>query len=143
MQTFLSNYEIKNFNIINDYITAKSGISSIGEAIPRAMTRVFELYSAITQEEFEQKIKNLSPEDAIAYLENKYIEIQFLFGSNLGIREQDVFAIESVIINKENGDYLRDFGKMILKLFPSSPLGDYYIGRYYEEGKMIKKAITH
>lgn len=107
------------------------------------MTRVFELYSAITQEEFEQKIKNLSPEDAIAYLENKYIEIQFLFGSNLGIREQDVFAIESVIINKENGDYLRDFGKMILKLFPSSPLGDYYIGRYYEEGKMIKKAITH
>ena len=143
LQTFLGNYEIENFNIVNDYITTKSSISTIGEAIPRAITKVFELYSAISKDEFDNKIKNLSPEDAIAYLENKYIEIEFLFGSNLGIREQDVFAIESIIIDKENGDYLRDFGKMILKLFPSSPLGDYYIGRYYEEGKMIKKALKH
>lgn len=143
LQTFLGNYEIENFNIVNDYITTKSSISTIGEAIPRAITKVFELYSAISKDEFDTKIKNLSPEDAIAYLENKYIEIEFLFGSNLGIREKDVFAIESIIIDKENGDYLRDFGKMILKLFPSSPLGDYYIGRYYEEGKMIKKALKH
>lgn len=143
LQTFLGNYEIENFNIVNDYITTKSSISTIGEAIPRAITKIFELYSAISKDEFDTKIKNLSPEDAIAYLENKYIEIKFLFGSNLGIREQDVFAIESIIIDKENGDYLRDFGKMILKLFPSSPLGDYYIGRYYEEGKMIKKALKH
>jgi hypothetical protein len=143
LQTFLGNYEIENFNIVNDYITTKSSISTIGEAIPRAITKVFELYSAISKDEFGNKIKNLSPGDAIAYLENKYIEIEFLFGSNLGIREQDVFAIESIIIDKENGDYLRDFGKMILKLFPSSPLGDYYIGRYYEEGKMIKKALKH
>ncbi|MGC6284980.1 MAG: alpha/beta hydrolase-fold protein [Polaribacter sp.] len=143
LQTFLGNYEIENFNIVNDYITTKSSISTIGEAIPRAITKVFELYSAISKDEFDNKIKNLSPGDAIAYLENKYIEIEFLFGSNLGIREQDVFTIESIIIDKENGDYLRDFGKMILKLFPSSPLGDYYIGRYYEEGKMIKKALKH
>jgi hypothetical protein len=143
LQTFLGNYEIENFNIVNDYITTKSSISTIGEAIPRAITKVFELYSAISKDEFDNKIKNLSPGDAIAYLENKYIEIEFLFGSNLGIREQDVFAIESIIIDKENGDYLRDFGKMISKLFPFSPLGDYYIGRYYEEGKMIKKALKH
>ena len=32
---------------------------------------------------------------------------------------------------------------MILKLFPSSPLGDYYIGRYYESGKMFKKALKY
>ena len=143
LQTFLGDYEIENFNIVNDYITTQSSISTIGEAIPRAITKVFELYSPISKDEFDTKIKNLSPEDAIAYLENKYIEIEFLFGSNLGIREQDVFAIESIIIDKENGDYLRDFGKMILKLFPSSPLGDYYIGRYYEEGNMIKKALKH
>ncbi|MAD98055.1 MAG: hypothetical protein CMB99_12080 [Flavobacteriaceae bacterium] len=143
LQTYLDDFEISNFNIINDYVTTSSSISSIGEALSRAMTKVFELYSAISRDEFDTKIKNLSPEDAIAYLENKYIEIEFLFGSNLGIREQDIFAIESIIIEKENGDYLRDFGKMILKIFPSSHLGDYYIGRYYEEGKMIKKAIQH
>ena len=32
---------------------------------------------------------------------------------------------------------------MILKLFPSSPLGDYYIGRYYESGNNIKKALKY
>ncbi len=32
---------------------------------------------------------------------------------------------------------------MILKLFPTSPLGEYYIGRYYESGKMFKKALKY
>jgi hypothetical protein len=32
---------------------------------------------------------------------------------------------------------------MILKLFPSSPLGEYYIGRYYESSKMYKKALNY
>ena len=79
----------------------------------------------------------------IYYLENKYLEIEFLFGTNLGIREKDIYAIENIIIEKENGDKLRDFGKMILKLFPTSHLGDYYIGRYYESGKMFKKALKY
>lgn len=38
---------------------------------------------------------------------------------------------------------MREFVEMILKRFPSSPLGDYYVGRYYEEGKNIKKAVKH
>lgn len=141
IQTALSSLKIKNFNIINDVINTSSTVSSISEAVPRAMTKVFEIYSAITKEEYENNIKDLSPRDAIYYLENKYLEIEFLFGSNLGIREKDIYAIENIIIEKENGDRLRDFGKMILKLFPTSPLGDYYIGRYYESGKMFKKAL--
>ena len=47
------------------------------------------------------------------------------------------------MLEKENGDRLRDFGKMILKRFPQSPMGDYYIGKYYETGKMYKKALKH
>ncbi len=143
LQTGLKSLEIKNFNIINDSIVTPSSISAMAEAIPRAMTKVFEIYSAISKEEFEKNVKHLSPVDAIAYLENKYLEIEFLFGSNLGIRERDIYVVEKIIIEKENGDHLREFGKMILKLFPSSPLGDYYIGRYYESGKMYKKALKH
>ncbi|WP_299050514.1 alpha/beta hydrolase-fold protein [uncultured Polaribacter sp.] len=143
LQKGLSSLKMKNFNVINDTIRTVSSISAMSEAIPRAMTKIFEIYSAISKEEFEENVKDLSPVDAIAYLENKYLEIEFLFGSNLGIREQDIYAIEKIVIEKENGDQLREFGKMILKLFPSSPLGDYYIGRYYESGKMYKKALKY
>ncbi|MEP2434158.1 MAG: alpha/beta hydrolase-fold protein [Polaribacter sp.] len=141
LQTGLSTLKLKNFNIVNDTIKTSSSISAMSEAIPRAINKIFEIYSSISKEEYEKNIKDLSPIDAIAYLENKYLEIEFLFGTNLGIREKDIYAVENIIIEKENGDQLREFGKMILKLFPSSPLGDYYIGRYYESGKQIKKAL--
>ncbi|WP_299052399.1 alpha/beta hydrolase-fold protein [uncultured Polaribacter sp.] len=143
IQKALSLMQMKNFKVINDTINTPSSISAIAETVPRVMTKIFEIYAAITKEEFETKIKDLSPDDAIAYLENKYLEIEFLFGTNLGIRPQDIYAIEDIIIEKENGDKLRDFGKMILKLFPSSPLGDYYIGRYYETGNQTKKALKY
>lgn len=143
VQNGLKDLEIKNFNIISDKITTASSISSISEAVPRALTKIFEVYSAISKEEYDKNIKDLNPSDAIYYLENKYLEIEFLFGTNLGIREKDIYAIENIIIEKENGDKLRDFGKMILKLFPTSHLGDYYIGRYYESGKMFKKALKY
>ncbi|MFT6064335.1 MAG: putative alpha/beta superfamily hydrolase [Polaribacter sp.] len=140
IQTDLSGLEIKNFNVINDVINTSSSISAISEAVPRALTKVFEVYSTISKEEYDNNIKDLTPKDAIYYLKNKYLEIEFLFGSNLGIRERDIYAVENIIIEKENGDKLKDFGKMILEIYPSSPLGDYYIGRYYESSNMLKKA---
>tara|TARA_R110002126_G_scaffold291763_1_gene457103 strand:+ start:3392 stop:4549 length:1158 start_codon:yes stop_codon:yes gene_type:complete len=143
VQNGLKGLAIKNFNVINDNINTVSAVSAIAEGVPRAMTKVFEIYSAISKEEYDKNIKDLSPKDAIYYLESKYLEIEFLFGTNLGIRERDIYAIENIIIEKENGDKLRDFGKMILKLFPTSPLGEYYIGRYYESGKMFKKALKY
>jgi hypothetical protein len=88
-------------------------------------------------------VKHLSPADAIAYLENKYVEIEYLFGSNLKLRQKDIFAIEAIILDKENGDYLKNFGEMINKLYKDSPIGDYYIGRYYETGKKYKLALKY
>ena len=143
LQEGISGLDLPNFNVINDTFKTASSVSAISEAIPRALTKAFEIYSAISKEEFNKNIKDLAPIDAIAYLQNKYLDIEFLFGSNLDIRQQDVFAVENIIIEKENGDQLLNFGVMILKLFPKSPLGDYYIGRYYEQGKNIKKAIYY
>ena len=67
-----------------------------------------------------------------------YVEIEYLFGTNLKIREKDIFTVEKIILDKENGDYLKSFGEMINKLYKDSPMGDYYIGRYYETGKNYK-----
>lgn len=143
LQKGLASLEMQNFTVINDTITTASSVAAISEAIPRALTKVFQIYSSISDEEFTKNIKEKEPQEVIDYLENKYVEIEYLFGSSLGIRERDIFAVEKIIIEKENGKYLRNFGKMILKIHPNSPLGDYYIGRFYEQSKNIKKALTH
>ena len=139
---FMKSLEIENLNVVFDeFSNSPSSSSAVGEGMFRAFTKVFEIYSGITADEFDTKIKNLSPPDAISYLEIKYLDIEFLFGANIGIRKEDVFAIEDIILDKEDGDYLDDFGKMILKLFPSSEMGHYYLGKYYESGNDFKSAL--
>ena len=139
---FMKSLEIENLNVVFDeFSNSPSSSSAVGEGMFRAFTKVFEIYSGITADEFDTKIKNLSPPDAISYLEIKYLDIEFLFGANIGIRKEDVFAIEDIILDKEDGDYLDDFGKMILKLFPSSEMGHYYLGKYYESGKDFRAAL--
>ena len=141
--TLLSNDNNELFKYKYNLFENSTKTASIGQSIPNALAFIFELYSAISKEEFEKNIKHLSPPDAIAYLENKYVEIDYLFGSNLKIRERDIFAIEAIILDKENGDYLKNFGEMINKLYKESPIGDYYIGRYFETGNKLKQALKY
>jgi predicted alpha/beta superfamily hydrolase len=139
---FIKSTEIANFNVVFDEFSNSPSSSSVtGEGISREFAIVFEIYSGISVDVYNEKIKNLSPPDAISYLEIKYLDIEFLFGSNIEIRKTDIFAIEDIILDKENGDFLDDFGKMILKLFPSSEMGNYYLGKYYETGNDIKSAL--
>ena len=141
MDAALSPIELEKFNFKFDDLSGATSVSSIGQAIPSAIAFIFEIYSSISKEEFNTKVKDLSPPDAIAYLENKYVEIEYQFGSNLKIRERDIYAIESIVIDKENGEYLRDLGEMIYKLYPESPLGDYYVGLGFEMNGKFKRAL--
>ena len=141
VNTQLTTINNEKFNYKYDDISEANSVSSIGQAIPRALAFIFDIYSSISKEEFNTKIKDLSPPDAIAYLENKYVDIEYLFGTNLGIRDRDIYALESIIIDKEDGDYLRDFGEMISNLNPDSPLGDYYIGLSFEMKEKYKRAL--
>jgi len=136
--------DINDPNTLFKYDTFKSSkTASIGQAIPGALAHIFDLYSAISKEEFSLNVKHLSPPDAIDYVKNKYVEIDYLFGTNMPIRERDIFAIESIVIDQENGDYLAEFGEMIYQLYPESPLSDYYIGMYYEKGGKYKQALKN
>lgn len=139
----LGNIENDSFIYKFDKFDNSTKISSIGQAIPAALAHLFEMYSPISKEEFNNHIAELSPGEAIEYLERKYVEIQYLFGSNLKIRQRDIFAIESIVLDKEDGAYLEEFGKMINRLYPESPIGDYYIGQYYETGNDLKRALKY
>ncbi len=135
--------EIEKFHFKYDNFKTATRTSSIGQAIPSALSLIFRPYSGISKEEFDHVIAEMSPAEAIEYLEKKYVEIDYLFGSNLKIREHDIYMIEPIIIDKEDGNYLEEFGKMINRLYPDSPLGDYYIGLYYETGYNYKKALKY
>ena len=144
LKSQLGELKSKNFSIkFDDDKKATSYLSTITHGIPNAFPQIFEAYSGISKNEFNEKIKDLAPLDAIGYLENKYLDIEYLFGTNIGIRKRDIFAIEGIVIDKENGDYLKVFGEMIQKLYPKSHLGEYYIGKYFELGKDYKKALFH
>jgi len=135
--------ENPNFKYNYDDFSNSTKTASIGQAIASGIGSTFQLFAAISQEEFNEQIANLEPGDAIEYLEKKYVEIEYLYGSNVKIRESDIYKIEPIIIDKLNGDYLEEFGKMIMRLYPETPLGDYYIGLYYETGYEYKKALKH
>lgn len=135
--------ENPNFKYKYDDFSNSTKTASIGQAIASGIGSTFQLFAAISQEEFNEQIANLEPGDAIEYLEKKYVEIEYLYGSNVKIRESDIYKIEPIIIDKLNGDYLEEFGKMIMRLYPETPLGDYYIGLYYETGYEYKKALKH
>jgi len=139
---YMQGIGIKNFKVTFDELNSSpSNVSVLGEAISRAFAKVFEAFSGITQEEYNKNIKDLDPQSAIEYLKRKYEDIQALFGANIGVRQRDVVAIENIIIEQKDGDYLRDFGEMILNLYPTSEMGHYYLGRYYESGKNYEQAL--
>lgn len=135
--------ENPNFKYHFDDFSNGTKTSSVGMSIANAMGHTFGTYAAISQEEFDEEIAEMDPADAIEYLERKYVEIEYLYGANVKIRESDIYKIEPIIIDKMNGDYLEEFGKMIMRLYPDSPLGDYYIGLYYETGYEYKRALKH
>lgn len=54
---------------------------------------------------------------------------------------EDFIAIESIIINKENGQHLEKYGEMVLNKFPKSPLGNFYMGLYHEKKFAYSKAL--
>jgi hypothetical protein len=133
--------ENPNFKYHYDDFSNSSKTASIGQSIASGIGFTFRQFAAISQEEFDEVIADMTPGDAIEYLERKYVEIEYLYGSNVKIRESDIYKIEPIIIDKANGDYLEEFGKMIMRLYPETPLGDYYIGLYYETGYEYKKAL--
>ncbi len=135
--------ENPNFKYKYDDFSNGSKTASIGQSIANSIGFTFKQFAAISQQEFDTEIAEMEPGDAIEYLERKYVEIEYLYGSNVQIRESDIYKIEPIIIDKVNGDYLEEFGKMIMRLYPETPLGDYYIGMYYETGFDYKKALKH
>lgn len=144
LQTGLESIGVEKLKLKFDYLKDSPNIySAIGESVSRAISHIFAIYPKISKEEFNAKIKDLLPYDAIRYLEQKYIDIDYLYGTGLNVRMEDIYAIEKIVIDKEDGDRLRILGDFTMIKHPNSHLGDYYVGLYHEKGKDYEKAIFY
>jgi len=141
---FMKSTDIENFSVVYDeFKSSISGASTVGEGMSRAFSNVFKDYLGFTDEEFEKEVKELDPPSAISYLEVKYLDIEYLYGSGIGVRTKDILAIEDIVIKQEEGNYLKPFGEMLLKLDPQSEMGNYYLGLFYENRKNFIAALDH
>lgn len=118
-----------------------SELYSIPKGIAGGLQHIFSKYAHITEQEFNNEIVYLSPLAAIEYLQFRYENIAYLFGKEMDIRIDDFIAIEPIIIDKEAGRYLKEFGEMALDQFPKEPLGNFYIGLYHEKNMAYRKAL--
>ena len=117
--------------------------TAISAPIAYAFSQIFKLYARISKEEYDEKIKDLAPLEAIKFVEDKYLDIDYIYGTNLNVRIEDIYAIESIVMDRQDGDYLRVLGDFAMIKHPDSPIGDYYVGMFHELGKDYEKADSY
>ncbi|WP_203294542.1 alpha/beta hydrolase [Luteirhabdus pelagi] len=136
----LKGVEAKNFNYYFDDFQDATHYSLVGRGIPNALEKIFAVYRPISKKEFSDKLMNKTT-NPHTYLVEKYQIIEDLFGLTNPIRINDYIATATAAEKKEQWEALLEISKMAKKQYPDKNIGDYYMGRYYEETGEPKKAM--
>jgi predicted alpha/beta superfamily hydrolase len=114
--------------------------SLVGRGIPKALNEIFSLYKPINVKEYNEKVLTFegSPYD---YLIKKYKDIEYFYGFEKKLIENDIRAIAAACKKKNDLESLEKLAKLVKKKFPESMLSAYYLGMYYEKGGDLKKAL--
>ena len=126
-------YKFDDFEDANHY-------SLVGRGIPKALNKIFSRYKPINGKEFNEKVLTFegSPFD---YLVKKYDDIEYFYGFEKQLIENDVRAIASASNKKDDLESLENLAKLVKKKFPESMLNAYYLGMYHEKSGNLKKAL--
>lgn len=134
--------DIDNKNVLSSFDNFKgpSHYSLPAHAIPKALESIFFVFRPISKKEYKETILNLetSPVD---YLIEKYATIEDLFGINKPILINDFRAIAAAVNKSKKYEEFEALGKIARKQYPNTLLGNYYLGRFYEETGNPKKAM--
>jgi hypothetical protein len=114
--------------------------SLVGRAIPMAIEDIFSIYRPISNKEYKEDLLNTEG-SLYNYLIEKYDVIESLFGLDNTIRVNDFQAISAAIEKLEKWNDYEALGKLARKEHPDTMLGNYYLGRFYEETGEPKKAM--
>ncbi|WP_347567270.1 alpha/beta hydrolase-fold protein [Olleya sp. YS] len=133
---------IDNDNVLKTFDTFEgpSHYSLPAHAIPKALESIFLVFQPISKKEYKETILKLEG-NPVEYLTDKYQMIEDLFGIEKPTLINDFKAIEAAIKKNKKWEYFEDLGKLARKEYPDTLLGNYYLGRFYEETGEPKKAM--
>jgi predicted alpha/beta superfamily hydrolase len=140
LNTSLSALKSEQFNYYYDNFEGATHYSLVARAIPSALEKIFSIYRPISKQEFNDVMLKLETPVHL-YLLDKYQTIADLFGINNPIRINDFLASAAACEKLKQWDSLREIASLATRQYPDLILGDYYMGRYYEETGDPKRAM--
>lgn len=129
-----------NFDYSYDNFNEATHYSLVGRGIPNAIEKIFSVYRPISKKEYTDVLLKLETPIHL-YLEDKYNTIKDLFGLTNPIRTNDFIASGRAAEKQKQWESLREIATLAKKQYPDTVLGDYFLGRYYEETGDPKKAM--
>ena len=126
-------YKFDDFEDANHY-------ALVGRGIPKALSEIFGLFKPINAKEYSEKLLTFegTPYD---YLIKKYEDIEYFYGFEKKLIENDIRAIAAACNKNDDIESLEKLAKLVRKEFPDSMLSAYYLGMYYEKQGNLKKAL--
>jgi len=140
LNTRLSALENNNIFFGFNEFNGPTHYSLPAHAIPNALESIFFVFQPISKKEYTERILTLetSPVD---YLNEKYEMINKLFNLEKQVLINDFKAIAAAIEKIKLYSEYEALGKLARKEYPDTLLGNYYLGRFYEETGEPKKAM--
>jgi predicted alpha/beta superfamily hydrolase len=127
------NYKYDDFKNSNHY-------SLVLHAVPGALYHIFASFQPISSVEYKENIVTL-PSGYVNYLKAKYEKTEKTLGYKVQARYNDFKAIEAAIVKNKAFPEFEQLAQYASKMFPKTMLSEYYMGRFYEGGGDVKKAL--
>jgi len=140
LNTALKAIDKENLRYFYDNYTNADHISVATYGIGKAFDNVFTMFKPISPTEYKTQILT-SEEPVFDYLTNKYDMIEKLFGFRKTVGLNDIMAIYAASRKKEDVESLKSLADLCKKEYPSTMLGFYFEGEYYEQIGEPKKAL--
>ncbi|WAC00840.1 hypothetical protein N7U66_11275 [Lacinutrix neustonica] len=134
--------EIKNDYLSSNFsdFTGASHYLLPAIAIPQAFENIFNAFRPISVKEYKEKIIPLES-SSVDYLVEKYQRIKNLYNIDKPVLINDFKAVAAAIEKKQQYEDFEPLAKLATKEYPDTLLGNYYLGRFYEETGDPKKAM--
>lgn len=128
-------YRFDNFEDADHY-------SLVGLGIPKAINGIFGLFKPINRKEYDEKMLTYegSPYE---YLMKKYEDIEFFYGFEKKVVENDIRAVAAAARKKGDLDAMKDLSRLASREYSESMISAYYTGLYYEMDGNTKKALQN